>query len=193
MNPTEIETLYEQNVDALYAFVYYRVGGDQGLSEDIVGDTFAAAIDRISSYEPSRGSVRSWLCTLSRNIIRRHLNVRRREAQGALWDAIDQDLATVFAALDEAPLSDELLARQETRDLVGATVANLPDNYREVLEQKYVGDWTIADMARERACTEDAMKSLLARARRAFRDAFLTVTRAVAEGAHTRVPRTEVP
>ena len=178
----EIERIYEANVDALYAFVFYRVGGAPEVCEDVVHDTFALAMDRFGEFDSERGSVRTWLCTLSRNVIRRHLRTRKREQLGDIWDRIDRELVNVFAELERRPLSDEVVEREETRTLVNMTVTNLPDRYREALEQKYVAGQSLAEMARDRSVSEDAVKSLLARARRAFRDAFAAVTRAVVEG-----------
>jgi RNA polymerase sigma-70 factor, ECF subfamily len=179
---TAVEELYEAHVDGLYAFVFYRVGRDAAMAEDVVQETFMAALGRLDEYDAARGALRGWLCTLSRNIIRRHLahHPRTRELD-ARWQRIDATLGELFAALDGAPLSDELVARQETRDLVSMTVANLPEHYRSVLEQKYVGGRTLEEMAGELELSVDAIKSLLARARRAFRETFSTLSREVAE------------
>ena len=46
-----------------------------------------------------------------------------------MWNRIDSSLAELFSALDGGPLSDEMVAREETRELVSMTVANLPDRY----------------------------------------------------------------
>lgn len=100
-----------------------------------------------------------------------------------MWDRIDETFAQVFAALDHEPLSDEVIAREETRDLVNVTIAHLPERYRAVLEQKYVGGDSMAELAARLEVSEDAAKSLLARARRAFRETFVALSKTVAEGA----------
>jgi RNA polymerase sigma-70 factor (ECF subfamily) len=172
--------LYEEHVDGLYVFVLYRVGNDATIAEDVVHDTFLHALDRLSDYDPKRGTIRNWLITLSRNVIRKHLAGRPRNTEdvGLVWDRIDRALLEVFQALDESPLTDEVLARRETQELVNMTIANLPDPYSAVLHRKYVGGESLADLARHLSVSEDAAKSLLARARRAFRDTFLTLSEA---------------
>lgn len=177
-----LEQLYEANVDGLYAFVFYRVGRDSALAEDVVQETFTRALDDLDRYQAERGSVQSWLRTSSRNIIRDSLRSHRRTNElAAMWDRIDETLAQVFAALDRVPLSDEVIARSETRDLVNMTIANLPDDYRTVLERKYVVGDSIAALAGSLDLTEVATKSLLARARRAFRETFTTMCHSLAE------------
>jgi RNA polymerase sigma-70 factor (ECF subfamily) len=174
--------LYQAHVDGLYAFVFYRVGRDAALAEDVVQETFTQALARPGAYDPERGSVQSWLCTLSRNVIRDHLRQHRRSSELAqAWDRIDESLAQIFAALDQVPLTDEVIARDETRDLVNMTIANLPEKYREVLHAKYVEGASLTDVARRMELSEDATKSLLARARRAFRQTFDALCRALVE------------
>jgi len=170
---------YQQHVDGLYAFVFYRVGSDHGVAEDVVHDTFVAALERLEIYDPQRGTLRAWLCTLSRNVIRRYRRQKRVSAeQLAVWEQIDQTLDDLCRALDGAPLSDELVARAETRTMVSMTVANLPEQYRGVLLRKYIDGESLDELATALDVSPDAAKSLLARARRAFRSLFVVVSQA---------------
>ena len=75
------------------------------------------------------------------------------------------------------PFGDEVLQRQETRDLVNATMAQLPDHYRESLEEKYVQGRSQREMAERWQLTEKALESQLTRARNAFRVTFLALSR----------------
>lgn len=174
--------LYDAHVDGLYAFVYYRVGRDQSLAEDIVQETFTAALARTQDYDGARGSVASWLTTLSRNVIRDHLRDHKRADEVAeRWDRIDASLAQLYDALERTPLPGDVLARAETRDLVTMTIAHLPESYRLALARKYVDDQSLEDLAREMNLSVDAAKSLLARARRAFKETFSTLGHALEE------------
>lgn len=174
--------LYERHVDALWSFVFYRVGRDPALCEDVVQDTFLLAFERGESFDPARGSFTAWLFGLSRNLIRKQLRSRDRAHElAATWERIDATLVQLFQGLEREPLGDEVLVREETRDLVQMTIANLPDDYRDALERKYVRGQSLHELAAAFACSEAAAKSMLARARRAFRDAFATLAQAFAE------------
>jgi RNA polymerase sigma-70 factor (ECF subfamily) len=177
-----LSRLYQENVDGLYAFVLYRVGADKHLTEDIVQETFLWALDDLTRFDPNRGSFLSWLCVSSRNIIRRHLRESRRgqELQN-MWDRIDQALMKVYSSLEDAPLSDEVLARKETQALVQLSIAQLPAHYRAVLERHYIEGVALKDVGIWLKVSDEAAKSLLARARRAFRETFLTLARAMSE------------
>jgi RNA polymerase sigma-70 factor (ECF subfamily) len=179
-----IARFYDAHVDGLYTFIYYRVGRDTALAEDVVQETFANALSRRTEYDPSRGSVATWLTVLSRNVIRDHLKAHRRSDElGAAWERIDATLAQTFAAMAERPLPGEVLERAETRDLVHMAVAHLPGQYRTALTRKYIDGESLETLAGELGISTDAAKSLLARARRAFRDTFATLSTNLSEAA----------
>ncbi|MCC6526493.1 MAG: RNA polymerase sigma factor [Polyangiaceae bacterium] len=172
---------YERSVDGLYRFVFYRVGKDAAACEDVVQETFLAALGRTDEYDAARGSLRSWLCQLSRNVIRKHLRAQKRTVELAMWERLDDTLTRALESLEREALLDEVLEQKETHDLVYLAMDNLPDSYRRVLEQKYVDGATLEALATERGLSVDAVKSLLARARRAFREALVALGLGAAE------------
>ena len=179
-----IARFYDAHVDGLYAFVFFRVGRDASLAEDVVQETFTQALTKRDAYDPARGSIGSWLTVLSRNVIRDHLRAHRRADElQATWERIDATLAQTFAAMAERPLPGEVLERAETRDLVHMAVANLPEQYKTALTRKYVDGESLETLASELGISVDAAKSLLARARRAFRDTFATLSAHFSEAA----------
>lgn len=178
----DLERLYTDHVDGLYAFVYYRVGQDVSLAEDVVQETFTQALDRIADYDAERGSVRAWLRVLSRNIIRDHLRGHRRgPGLAARWQQVGATMAQVFGSMDREPLSDEVLDQAETRQLVNMALADLPAHYRTVLQMRYVHGRSTEEMSWELEQGKEAVKSSLARARRAFKKTFVALLRSMAE------------
>ena len=94
-----------------------------------------------------------------------------------LWAKMDKEVFPLFARLDSEPFGDELLAREETRELVNATMSQLPPHYREALEAKYVDGSSVRDLASRLHVSEKAVESQLTRARKAFRATFLALAR----------------
>ena len=177
-DPAVLTAWFEANVDSLYAFAFYRVGSDPDLAADATQATFALALERLGDFDPSRGSMPTWLRMLSRNIIRDLLLRHRKAAQLQMgWDNVDASLARIFERIDHDLLPDAALERQETRELVGMALANLPPQYREVLEAKYMEGHPLEAIARMRSATVDSVKAMLRRARAAFRETFLTLAK----------------
>lgn len=167
--------LYAAHVDSLYAFAFYRAGRDPAVAEDIVHDTLLDALRHAASFDPTRGPLRSFLLTRARNVARTHLRDHHRShALAAAWDQREATLAQIFQALDGhgSPPGDELLARSETRELVHLAIAGLADNHRRALTRKYLHGDSLERIGQQLGVSDDAAKSLLARARKAFRDAF---------------------
>jgi len=177
-DPDALAAWFERHVDALYAFTYYRVGKDPDLAADATQSTFAIALERLADYDPQRGEMLTWLRMLSRNVVRDLLARHRKAAQLQLaWDNIDASLGRIYERIDRELMPDAALERKETRELVGMTLANLPPQYREVLEAKYMEGCPLEAIAATRAATIDSVKSMLRRARAAFRETFLTLAR----------------
>ena len=171
-----LQEWFNEHVDALYAFVYYRVGNDCQAAGDVTQATFERALERLADYDPKRGSMASWLRLTSRNLIRSHLRATNRVVPlQDLWGRLDEVLESHFSELDDQELPAEVLARDETRELVSMTLANLPDQYREVLDAKYLQEQSLETIAAARGSSTEAIKSLLRRARVAFKQTFQTL------------------
>jgi RNA polymerase sigma factor (sigma-70 family) len=148
--------------------------------DDVVQETMLRAIRDLANYDPqrARNNILPWLIGLARNEIQRVLQREKSTASlQLLWDNLDQELIGIYSKLEEEPFGDEVLQRQETRDLVNATMAQLPDHYRESLEEKYVQGRSQREMAERWQLTEKALESQLSRARHAFRATFLALSR----------------
>jgi RNA polymerase sigma-70 factor (ECF subfamily) len=146
----------------------------------VVQETLLRALRDLDHYEPprARDNIFPWLSGLARNEITRVLSREKNAASlEQLWSRMDRDMRAIYARLESEVLPDALLERQETRALVNATMAQLPQHYRQALEAKYLDGRSVRDMAGEAGNTEKAVESLLGRARQAFRDTFLALTR----------------
>jgi RNA polymerase sigma factor (sigma-70 family) len=175
-----VRLLAEQALRPLYAFCLYRVGRDTHRCEEVVQETLVRALRQLEQYDPARsgGNIFPWLTGLARNEISRVLvRDRRCVSLETLWARIDRELLPLFDRLDAEPFNDELLRREETRELVNVTLSQLPPQYREALEAKYVRGASVRDLAALFRSTEKAVESQLSRARKAFRSTFLTLSR----------------
>lgn len=179
-NAGAIRALADSNLTALWRFCLYRVGNDRHLCDEVVQETLLHAIDRLADYDPTRagGNIFAWLCGLARNEIKRVLAARRNTSSLEIaWERIDRDLQETYARLESQPLEAEVLQREQTRQVVNATLATLPAHYREALEAKYVLGRSVRDMAAAARVSEKTVESQLSRAREAFRATFLTLAR----------------
>ena len=144
----------------------------------MVQETLVRAIRELGHYQPGRaeGNILPWLTGLARNEIRRVLARERNAASlETIWNRMDEQLRDVYARLESEPLDDEVLGREETREMVGATMSQLPPQYREALEAKYLAGQSVRDIAAAWGTSEKAVESQLSRARKAFRATFVAL------------------
>jgi RNA polymerase sigma-70 factor (ECF subfamily) len=179
-NAEAVQQLAGSILQPLYSFCLYRVGRNQHLCEEVVQETLLRAIRELDRYEPARArnNIFPWLTGLARNEIQRVLG-REKAAVSLqlLWEKMDQELVAIYARLESEPLAEDVLQREETRELVNATMSQLPPHYRQALEAKYVDGKSVRDLADSWNVSEKAAESQLTRARKAFRAVFLALSR----------------
>ena len=175
-----VKRLAAEVLEPLYSFCLYRVGRNRHLCEEVVQETLMRTLRDLAQYEPARaqGNIFPWITGLARNEIHRVLG-REKAAVSleTLWANMDRELLAVYAKLDSEPFADDVLQREETRDLVNATMSQLPPQYREALEAKYLRGQSVRQLAQAWRVSEKAAESQLTRARKAFRATFLALTK----------------
>lgn len=183
--PAAVRLLAHDALAPLYAFCLYRVGRDRHLCEEVVQETLVRALRDLHTYDParSRANLFPWLAGIARNEIRRALAQHRERGVSLslelLWERLDAELLEVYARLEAAPLASDVLQREETRQVVSATMSQLAPHYREALEAKYVHGHSVRDIAAALGTTEKAIESQLTRARHSFRATFLALARSL--------------
>lgn len=183
------DLFYETCLPRLYRFALRRVNGSEADAEDVVQRTFMKALRGLSGYRGD-AALFTWLCT----ICRREIHDLMRE-KGPLTDAVpvtedDTEIRRALEMLSDgagtspehAAISDNVIR------LVHATLDHLPPRYGDILERRYLRGEDINDIAASMNLKRDAADSLLARARRAFRDGFARVAAAAGARLSDLVP-----
>ena len=177
--PEAVERWFLEHADTLYTFIFYRVGKDQDLATDLVQETFLTALRKIGDYDPQRGAMSAWLTYIARNCMRTALRRKERyESCSEFWEAYDRRLLAAYRELATSPLPQDVLEQKETVELVQMALSNIPDNYQRALKRHYHQALSLKEIAHSEGMTEGAVKSLLHRARLAFKTAFQTLAEA---------------
>jgi RNA polymerase sigma-70 factor (ECF subfamily) len=167
--------LYEAYAAQVWRAVARLLGPDSTDVADVVQETFLAAARSAAAYDPERGSLWMWLWGIARNRVALHYRQQgRRERLQRAIDWLASCHGTVIRSLrgEERTLPEDALASAELATLVRLTLAELPEDYGMLLSAKYLDGVAVEDLARQLRSTESAVRSKLARARQAFREAF---------------------
>ena len=123
-----LATLYDRWAQTVYSLVFQLLR-DADAAEDVVEETFWQVWHRATSYDISRGTVRTWILTIGRSRALDRLRSRKRNRED-----ISDDLSLV-----RDPRSDpsQMAEGAERRQLVYSALSELPDEQRRALELAY--------------------------------------------------------
>ena len=134
-DPQAFELLYDRHGGAAYSLAY-RIVGKQAAAEDVVQEALLSIWRSRRRYDPTRGSVRTWILGIVRNraidgLRRSSVHERRRET----LDVVEER----FEASERTDV--EVARREEARSVRGA-LETLPTEQRQTIELAYFGGFT---------------------------------------------------
>jgi len=124
------ESVYRDHVTAIYRYVYARTG-NRADAEDVTSTAFMRALPRLRP-DVSPGEMRSYLRTTARTVL------------ADLW-AERHSLPT--SEIDEESTGGTWAPDPPAEVDVEGVLAGLPDNYRRVLELRFLRGYTIKETA----------------------------------------------
>jgi RNA polymerase sigma-70 factor (ECF subfamily) len=148
--------LYHRHRSPVFKFAW-RLTGSQAEAEDIAQECFLAMV-RGAAFDANRGTLRTYLFGIARNLVFRQLRIAGREAE---------ESADAVAPID---VMGDLLAAERS-ELVAGAVARLPLLQREALVLFTFEQLPLDEIARITAVDAGAVKSRLHRARESLRAA----------------------
>lgn len=152
------EQAFDQYHQAVYDFAY-RLTRRTDLAEDVVQECFLAFVRAPERYDPARGTVKTYLFSIARNLTLKHYRDHREEA---------------FSDADEIPRAVDPRAfdprnAMDVSSAVAAAVACLPALQQEALVLfEYAGS-TLEEIAHIVGADVGTVKSRLHRARARLR------------------------
>ncbi len=138
-------------LDLVFAFIYVRVG-NRADAEDLTQQVALKAIPRLRQGAPA-SAIRGYLFATARSVL------------GGFW--------STRLGLSESELHDDLVLAEraepssESAERAGRILASLSDNYRRVLELRFLHGYSLKEVAAEMRSTVGAVKVMQLRALRA--------------------------
>ncbi len=136
MEKRHFPSFYDKHFKAIYKFVYFRVGANKELAEDLTQDVFLKALDAFERYDP-KISGSAWIYTIARNHIinqaaKNRPQVDLEEIEDTDWDRQDWDAVMEL--------------RHDERRLLQA-IDLLPCDEGNLIRMKYLEGWRYEEIA----------------------------------------------
>lgn len=123
--------LFRDTNKSIYNFVYFSVGRDKHLAEDIAQETFLRAWKYRNSYESGKANVKTWLFTIARNLI---IDNYKKIKEVSNENIDTEDETNVSLALDE---SIDIRIALDQLDL----------SSRELITLRYIEEFELSEIA----------------------------------------------
>ena len=163
---TAMAELYDRYFDRLYSLVFNQVDRNRDIAEDIVQETFLAALKSAKGFK-GRSSAYTWLCSIAYHKVADHYRRQSRERK-RMVSGIDVDTVDDVENPGRQPQPDSLIESAETRQVVNEALAKLPWDYRQVLILKYVEEMSVLEISQVMDRSPKSIEGLLTRSRKAL-------------------------
>lgn len=169
-NTMAFETIVRRNNRLLFRTAR-GVVPDDAEAQDVVQETYLRAFTNLRSYR-GESSLATWLARIAINVAitgqrKKGRLVQLQESPPADQAPPDHDMP-LYSPDDETP--DALVERKEVRDMLQASIADLPVIYRSVFILRAVQDMSVEETAFCLSVSEEVVKTRFLRARAMLRE-----------------------
>jgi RNA polymerase sigma-70 factor (ECF subfamily) len=171
---------FDDYFSRLHRFALTRLAGDEDAARDVVQAAMTKAVRRLQTYR-GEAALYTWMCVICRNEATDWL---RRNASYRRHLVLTEDSPEIRAAIEVFNVPEEdrpgrKFQRDEAARLIHVALDNIPAHYGNALEWKYIEGHSVKEIASRLDLSPEAAQSLLARAKRAFRDVYSTLVEPV--------------
>ncbi len=156
--PAAVVLLYQTYFDRIYASVFHQVAEDHNAAQDIVQETFLAALKSVGRFR-GESQPYTWLYSIAHKKVIDFYRHKSREAKR------------------ETKLSESLAVRRDgdppddgASQALQEILISLPLHYRQVLILKYVEEMPVTEICQVMGRSSKSVEGLLARARKELKD-----------------------
>ncbi len=151
--------------DSLYRLAY-RLLRDEAAAEDVVQETFLNAFKGLDKFD-GRSKLSTWLFRIAYNNALMRL---RSHKPAAPLESEEEEPSSVSVVVPWHETPEEVLSRQEMKEVLDKAIGSLPPALRAVFELRDIQEHSTAETAEILGLTEAAVKVRLHRARLLLRE-----------------------
>ena len=171
------DQFFEENFARLFRFALTRLSDDPDAAREVAQISLSRAIRKLHTYR-AESALFTWLCAICRNETSDWLARQGRYREHIV---LIEDFPEVQAAVDSfqspEPLSPEKhFRRVELLRMIQVALDRLPARYGDALEWKYIEGYSVKEISERLMIGPEATQSLLARAKRAFAEAYSSLS-----------------
>lgn len=139
---------YQENLNKIYRFVFFRVGGNKSLAEDLTSEIFLKALKNFESFDPQK-SRSAWLFTIVHNHLANHFRDTGKRVEVSLEEVTDGFRLEIDAkqtvSESQADGLEQILKKDAQRELWQA-LSRLQARERQFVTLKHLLGYSYAEI-----------------------------------------------
>jgi len=147
--------LYLLHLDAIYRYVYFRVG-DANDAEDLTGQVFLKAWESLPGYKRRGNPFASWLYRIAHNVVVDHRRRQKPVVAMPSLEAVDRE--------SRQPTPLERVIEAEEAAALATAIAQLPEEQQQVIVLRFIEGLKHAEVAHIMNKSEGACRMIQHRA-----------------------------
>lgn len=155
----KFEDIYDKYIDKIYRFVFLKVNS-QEIAEDLTSEVFTRGWESFKRDKCDIKNIQAFLYQIARNLVIDHYR-QKGQAQLVSVDA--------FPLIEQGINLEERVMLKSDVSNVKAALANINDNYREIIIWYYLDELSVPEIAKMLCKSEEAVRVQIHRALEALR------------------------
>lgn len=140
--------LYDELLPKAYGFFLTRTS-ERETAEDLAQDIFLKLVEKVESFDESRGRFAVWFWRMARNMLVDHYRAKREKP----FSAFDEETVEAMAVHEMPDIDDRLQHRKVLR-----FVAALEKDDRDLFEMRYIAEMPYGEIAALLERSEGALR-----------------------------------
>jgi len=160
-----MEDFYKKYYLSVKKFVSQKID-DEGVVEELTNDIMMAAMMCRSNFNGECNEF-SWVCSIAKHKI---IDYYRKKKIKTILFSISPEFEEIA---DKALTPERDVLKNELKEEIKKTMAELSKGYKDILRLKYVEGMKISEISKNLKMTGKAVESKLIRAKKKFREAWV--------------------
>jgi len=165
----DLKAFFDEYFPRLYRFANERLSGNHEATKEVVQNTLSKTLLNVSKYN-AKSTLFTWMCAICKNEIFDYLKKQSKYEQTIVLIGDVSDIELTEQAKNTATTNqpDDVYHRDQSTNLIHKILDQLPSNYGNVIEWKYIDGLSVKQIAKRLNLSHSAAQSVLLRARIAF-------------------------
>ncbi len=146
MEKRAFEQFYKDNIDRIYRYVFFRVGHNEDVTQDLVSEIFMKALRNFHKYDPEI-SKSAWIYRIAHNHLANYFRDKKPQVDvdDVKYSLVGEDGRETLVQTEEQLQLEEALDQLDQDD-------------RQLVTLKYIQGYSYKEMAEMIDKTSDALK-----------------------------------